>query len=115
MPDALETHLPDPLPSSPLPLVRRWLDAAAQSGTRNPSAMALATRDPNGDPEVRFVLCRGLDVERGYFVFFTDRSSSKGRHLEAHPRAALVFYWESLERQVRVRGPVVASPDAESD
>jgi pyridoxamine 5'-phosphate oxidase len=56
-----------------------------------------------------------LDAKAGYFVFFTDRTSAKGRDLEAYPRAALVFYWEPLERQLRVRGPVVAAPDAESD
>jgi pyridoxamine 5'-phosphate oxidase len=78
-------------------------------------AMALATRDEHGDPAVRFVLCRGFDASAGYFVFFTDKSSAKGHDLEAHPRAALVFYWDPLERQLRVRGPVVASPEAESD
>jgi pyridoxamine 5'-phosphate oxidase len=107
--------LPDPLPADPLPVVRSWLDAAEALGMRNPTAVALATRDERGDPAARFVLCRRFDEQRGYFVFFTDRSSAKGRHLEAHPRAALSFYWEPFERQLRVRGPVLPSPEDESD
>jgi pyridoxamine-phosphate oxidase len=111
----LQTELPENLPASPRALVREGLAAAAAQGLRNPTAMALATHDANGDPALRFVLCRGFDAEHGYFVFFTDRTSNKGHQLEAHPYAALAFYWEPLERQLRVRGQVVPSPEAESD
>jgi pyridoxamine 5'-phosphate oxidase len=111
----LDRLLPDPLPDSPLPLVRSWLGAADALGIRNPTAMALATRNERGDPDVRFVLCRGFDERDGFFVFFTDGTSAKGRQLAAHPRAAVTFYWDALECQLRVRGPVLESPAAESD
>lgn len=111
-----DDSLADPLPRDPLPLLRRWLDDAQQrAGLRNPLAMALATRDRDGAPSARMVICRGFDLERGWLVFYTDRRSPKGEQLAAHPRAALLFHWEPLERQVRIEGPVVDSPDAESD
>ncbi len=106
--------LPEPLPSNPLPLVARWLADAAASA-RAPTAMALATVDPDGRPSARMVICRGLDVEAGWFVFYTDRQSRKGSALTAHPRAALVFYWDALERQIRIEGPVTETSEADSD
>jgi pyridoxamine 5'-phosphate oxidase len=113
--EPLDPFLPDPLPQDPLPIAQRWMAAAVARGIRNPTAMTLATRDAAGDPAARMVLCRGFDVERGFVVFFTDRDSAKGEQLVGWPRAALVFYWEELERQIRIRGPVTQSPDAESD
>jgi pyridoxamine 5'-phosphate oxidase len=111
-----ETTLADPLPADPLPLVRVWFDEAnARRVQPNPLAMTLATVDPDGRPSARMVLCRGCDLERGWFVFYTDRRSRKARALDALARAALVFHWDALERQIRVEGPVVPSPDAESD
>jgi pyridoxamine 5'-phosphate oxidase len=77
--------------------------------------MALATVDPDGRPSARMVICRGFDVEAGWFVFYTDRESRKGSALATHPRAALVFYWDALERQVRIEGPVTVAPDSDSD
>jgi pyridoxamine 5'-phosphate oxidase len=74
--------------------------------------MTLATAGGDGTPSARIVLLRGVD-ERG-FTWFTNRTSPKGRDMEANPRAALVFYWERLERQVRVAGPVSLIPDEES-
>ncbi len=106
--------LPEPLPADPLPMVAEWL-AEAQRRHRSAGAMALATVDPDGRPSVRMVICRGLDPRAGWLVFYTDRDSRKGLALEAHARAALVFHWESLERQVRVEGPVTLAPDADSD
>ena len=106
--------LPEPLPLNPLPLVDQWLTEAAAS-VRAAAAMALATVDPDGRPSARMVICRGVDAEAGWLVFYTDRESRKGQALAAHPRAALVFYWEALERQIRVEGPVTAAPDADSD
>ena len=102
-----------PLPE-PLPLVDQWLTEAAASA-RAAAAMALATVDPDGRPSARMVICRGVDAQAGWLVFYTDRESRKGQALAAHPRAALVFYWETLERQIRVEGPVTAAPDADSD
>src|SRR5262249_58074693 len=75
--------------------------------------MALSTVDPDGLPNVRMVLLKGVD-ERG-FVFYTNRESQKGRELTTQPKAALVFHWKSLGRQVRIRGPVERVDDAEAD
>ncbi len=106
--------LPEPLPADPLPLVEAWLAEAAKS-LRTATAMTLATVDPDGRPSARMVICRGLDVAEGWLVFYSDRPSRKGVALAAHPRAALVFHWESLERQVRIEGPVTEAPDAPTD
>ena len=75
--------------------------------------MAFASVDPDGLPNVRMVLLKGFD-ERG-FVFYTNMDSQKGRELDAHPKAALVFHWKSLRRQVRVRGDVAPVTEAEAD
>ena len=106
--------LPEPLPPNPLPLIERWIAEAAES-IRSATAMTLATVDPDGRPSARMVICRGLDAEAGWFVFYSDRDSRKGRALAAQPRAALVFHWESFERQIRIDGPVTAAPDADAD
>lgn len=110
----MKPPLPDVLPADPLPIVRAWLDEAA-TVVRNASAMTLATVTPEGRPTARMVICRGFDATTGWFVFYTDRESGKGRDLAARPRAALVFHWDSAERQVRVEGPVTEAPDADSD
>lgn len=110
----MNSPLPEPLPSDPLPLVERWL-ADATASVRAAMAMALATVDPDGRPSARMVICRGFDVEAGWLVFYTDRRSRKAHALAAHPRASLVFYWEALERQIRIDGPIVEAPDADSD
>ena len=75
--------------------------------------MSLATVDPEGMPDVRTVLLKGVD-ERG-FVFYTNTESKKGRELAANPKAALLFYWKSLNRQIRVRGPVERVTAEEAD
>ena len=106
--------LPEPLPDTPLPLVEAWLVQARQA-MRNATSMTLATVDPDGRPSARTVICRGFDATAGWFVFYTDRDSPKGRALEAHPRAALVFHWDALERQIRIEGPVTVAPDEDSD
>ena len=106
--------LPEPLPSDPLSLVADWL-ADAASRVRNSTSMALATVDPDGRPTARMVICRGFDARAGWLVFYTDRDSDKGAALAAHPRAAVVFHWDALERQVRIEGPVTHAPDGDSD
>src|SRR5262245_56342538 len=78
---------------------RRWLDDAERAGTRQPDAMIVATATPAGEPSARAVLLRGFD-ERG-FCFFTNFGSRKGRELDANPRAAVVFHWPEVARQVR--------------
>jgi pyridoxamine 5'-phosphate oxidase len=106
--------LPGVLPENPLPLVQRWL-AEAEAAVKGALSMTLATVDPDGRPSARMVICRGIDVRAGWLVFYTDRESRKGRDLAALPRAALVFYWEPLGRQVRIEGPVTHAADADAD
>ncbi len=88
----------------PFRLFTVWLTEATASEPRDPTAMTLATVDADGLPNARMVLLKGAD-ERG-FVFYTNMDSQKGRELGAHPKAALVFYWKSANRQVRLRGNV---------
>jgi pyridoxamine 5'-phosphate oxidase len=97
----------------PFRLFAAWLEQATGSEPRDPTAMTLATVDADGMPNARMVLLKGID-ERG-FVFYTNRTSQKGRELDAHPLAALVFHWKSLNKQVRVRGDVERVTDAEAD
>jgi len=99
--------------SRPEPLFSAWLDEAEQSEINDPTAMTLATVDPTGLPDARIVLLKGFDA-RG-FVFYTNLESSKGQELAANPKAALVFHWKTLRRQVRVRGPVEPVSTAEAD
>jgi pyridoxamine 5'-phosphate oxidase len=96
------------------PLVQflRWLDDAGEA-VRAPEAMALATADGDGAPSVRMVLLKHAD-ERG-LVFFSGYESRKGRDLAANPRAALLFHWDPLGRQVRIAGPVERLGAEESD
>ena len=97
----------------PFRLFVDWLDEARRSEPNDPNAMALATVDADGLPDVRMVLLNGFD-ERG-FVFYTNTESAKGRELSGQPKAAAVFHWKSLRRQVRVRGPVEQVSTAEAD
>ncbi|HEV2627580.1 MAG TPA: pyridoxamine 5'-phosphate oxidase [Pseudolabrys sp.] len=97
----------------PFVLFAAWLEQAAASEPRDPTAMTLATVDADGMPDARMVLLKGVD-SRG-FVFFTNMDSQKGRQLDAQPRAALVFHWKSLNKQVRVRGPVERVSEADAD
>jgi pyridoxamine 5'-phosphate oxidase len=97
----------------PLALFHRWLGQAVAAGLPDPNAFTLATTTPDGWPSARAVLLKGLD-DRG-FTFFTNYDSRKGRELAANPRAALVFLWQALERQVRVEGTVEVVTAAESD
>ena len=99
--------------ADPIPLFAAWLGEAEASEPDDPNAMALATVDGEGMPNVRMVLLKGHDANG--FVFFTNFESAKGRELAAHPKAALCFHWKSLGRQVRVRGPVSEVTAAEAD
>ena len=108
--------LPEPLPADPLALFQEWLERAVRElPEHNPTAMSLSSIADDGAPASRMVICRGYDAHEGWIVFYTDRDSPKGRELDARPQAAAVFYWEPLQRQVRIRGGVSRSPDAESD
>jgi pyridoxamine 5'-phosphate oxidase len=91
----------------------RWFEQATHAGLVEPTAMTLATATPDGRPSARMVLLRGFD-QRG-FCFYTNYESRKGAELAANPRAALVFWWDRLERQVRVEGRVERTSRAESE
>lgn len=99
--------------SDPIALFAAWLGEAAAKEPADPEAMTLATVDAEGMPDARMVLLKGHDA-RG-FVFYSNQESQKGRELAANPRAALVFHWKSLERQVRVRGAVEPVTAEEAD
>jgi pyridoxamine 5'-phosphate oxidase len=90
-----------------------WFEAACKAGIAEPNAMALATADAAGQPSVRIVLLKGFDTEG--FVFFTNFESRKAAELAANPRAALLFWWDRLHRQVRLEGPVERTRPAEAD
>jgi pyridoxamine 5'-phosphate oxidase len=108
--------LPEPLPAEPLIILNRWMAEAWQHRLQpNPNAMVLATSDPGGRPSARVVLCKEVVPEPGYLVFYTNYLSSKGRQLAENPRAAAVFHWDALHRQVRIEGEVVRAPAADSD
>ena len=97
----------------PFALFQRWLDEAAAAEINDPEAMAVATVDDDGLPDVRTLLCKGADA-RG-LVFYGNIESAKGRELAAHPKAAALFHWKTLRRQARFRGPVGPLTDAEVD
>ena len=97
----------------PFALFEAWFAEAQASEPNDPHAMALATADADGLPDVRMVLLNARDA-RG-FVFFTNTGSAKGRELAGNMKAAAVFHWKSLRRQIRVRGPVEQVSDAEAD
>lgn len=112
----LGAGLPDQLPSDPFPVAKEWFDRARTEKVQpNPDAMTLATVNEQGNPAARIVLCRSLVPDPGYLVFFTNYDGNKGRHLAHLPRAAAVFHWDTLDRQIRIEGPVLKSPAADSD
>ena len=98
---------------SPFSQFGEWLVQAAKSEPNDPNAMALATVDADGLPDVRMVLMKGYDADG--FVFYSHIASQKGRELAANPKAALLFHWKSLRRQVRIRGNVSPVTEAEAD
>lgn len=92
---------------------RLWLDEALSADLNEPYAMSLGTVNGEGQPSVRIVLLRGFDATG--FMFFTNYESRKGQDLLAHPKAALTFFWQELERQVRIEGVVTRANAADSD
>jgi pyridoxamine 5'-phosphate oxidase len=99
--------------SNPFPLFDTWLGEAEKAEPNDAHAMALATVDGDGLPNVRMVLLKGHGPDG--FVFYTNFESAKGREVIGHAKAAVVFHWKSLRRQVRVRGPVTEVTGAEAD
>ena len=101
------------LDPDPIKQFGKWLNDAVSANLREPNAMTVATATPDGTPSARIVLLRGVD-ERG-FVFYTNYESRKGHELAENPKAALIFYWAALERQVRVTGTVERTSQEESE
>ena len=101
------------LADEPFALFADWFAEACKGEPSDPTAMALATVDEDGMPNVRMVLMKGFDTDG--FVFYSHVASPKGRELAANPKAGLLFHWKSLRRQVRIRGPVTPVTDAEAD
>jgi len=99
--------------NDPFALFDDWLADAYVAEPNDPEAMALATADAAGTPSVRIVLLKGHGPDG--FVFYTNQRSRKGAELAANPRAALLFHWKSLRRQVRIEGPVEGVSEAEGD
>jgi pyridoxamine 5'-phosphate oxidase len=102
-----------PAARDPLTQFAEWFAEAEQKEPHDPNAMALATVDASGLPNVRMVLLKGHDGSG--FVFYTNTESAKGEELGANPKAALCFHWKSLRRQVRIRGPITPVSPEESD
>jgi pyridoxamine 5'-phosphate oxidase len=108
--------LPEPLPAEPMVVLHQWMaESWRQRLQPNPNAMVLATSEPDGQPSARVVLCKEIVEQPGYLVFFTNYLSRKGQQLARNARAAAVIHWDALHRQVRVEGPVVQAPAADSD
>src|SRR6201995_3436349 len=120
MTDTTSIKHPTPLTSGdftaaeePFALFGDWFAEAVKAEPNDPNAMALATVDDSGLPDVRMVLMKGYDSSG--FVFYSHIASQKGRELATNPKAALLFHWKSLRRQVRIRGDVSPVTDAEAD
>ena len=107
--------MPEP---DPFAKFHEWMAAAEQSEPNDPNAMTVATAAADGAPSARIVLLKGVDAAgsgRRGFVFFTNRESRKGGELAANPRAALLFHWKTLGRQIRIEGGIEQASDAEAD
>ena len=97
----------------PFAIARAWLAEAEAAEPNDPNAVALATVDPDGLPDVRMVLLK--EIEADAFVFYTNYDSAKGRQIAASGKAAFVMHWKSLRRQIRVRGDVTREEGAQAD
>lgn len=109
-------RLPETLPGDPMHWADAWIkEAAAADLQRNPNSMTIATVDADAQPSARVVLCKAFVPDPGYLVFYTNYRSRKARELAKNARAAAVFHWDSLGRQIRLEGRTVLSPADESD
>lgn len=99
--------------SDPYEQFRLWFSEAADSGISEPNAMAFATASPDGMPSIRMLLLKAIEKEG--FVFFTNYYSRKGIHLSNNPKGALLFFWNELQRQVRIEGKVIRTTEEYSD
>lgn len=99
--------------SNPFALFEEWFAKASESEPNDPNSMALATAGPDGQPHVRMVLLKGHGTDG--FIFYTNEESAKGTELRENPRAALLFHWKSLRRQVRIEGVVEPVPESQAN
>jgi pyridoxamine 5'-phosphate oxidase len=113
MPRAVRTARTTASAENPIAIFQTWFQEAIDSGMEEPSAMTVATVDPDGSPDARMLLLKGVD-ERG-FVFYTNLRSAKAKALMHDSRVALCFYWGGIGKQVRVRGRATVVSDAEAD
>jgi len=97
----------------PFEIFNSWLEKASRKEINNPNAMTLATVGKNGRPSARMVLLKDVGPEG--FTFYTNLDSPKSRQIAENPYAALLFHWKTLDRQIRIEGPVVQVPDTEAD
>jgi len=110
------TGLPADLPGDPMHWADAWLkEAEAAAILRNPNAMTVVSVGNGGQPSARIVLCKHFVPDPGYLVFYTNYNSRKSQELSANPKAAALFHWDALGRQVRIEGIAVRSPADESD
>lgn len=110
---SLPTQIGADAPADPLEIFKSWLAEAETAEPNDPTALSLSTVGEDGMPSSRMVLLKGYDA-RG-FVFYTNYESRKGRQLLAHPKAAMLFHWKSLRRQVRIEGAVEQVSATEAD
>jgi pyridoxamine 5'-phosphate oxidase len=120
MSNSIQTHwtetLPDPLPANPLVVAAEWLEQARVDAAQpNPNSMVLATVDGRGYPSARVVLCKEINTQAEFILFYTNYQSRKGLELQSNGRAAVVFHWDHRHRQVRVEGRVEVLSVAEND
>ena len=101
---------------NPLLLLQSWFDEATESDLQpNPDAMAVATSDSQGMPNVRMLLCKEINTKKGYLVFYTNYNSVKSMEIKENPKCSALFHWDKLGYQIRIRGKILQSPDEEND
>ena len=108
--------LPTNLPKNPLPILCKWFEEAKTiTSIPNPDAMILATIKNNNQVSARAVLCKSIEIDPGYIIFYTNYESNKGLEIDINQNVAAVFQWDELNRQVRVEGIAIRSPQEESE
>ena len=108
--------LPETLPDRPMQLAKEWFNKTCKDKWQpNPNAMTLSTVDNNNTPSSRIVLCKYFIPDPGYIVFFTNYNSRKGQEIKKNSDVSLVFHWDNIGRQIRIKGMAVFSPSSESD
>lgn len=101
---------------NPLLLLHSWLNEAMELDLQpNPDTMAIATSNSQGLPNVRMVLCKEINTEEGYVVFYTNYNSVKSLEIKENPKCSALFHWDKLGYQIRIRGEILQSPDEEND